>query len=90
MQTSAPELMDLSRESKETLDLYGAVPGKAGIGANCLLARRLVERCVRCVQVYHTDWDHHGNIEKSLDKMCPEVDRAFGRAGARPEAARAA
>jgi hypothetical protein len=76
MQTSAPELMDLSRESKETLDLYGAVPGKAGFGTNCLLARRLVERGVRCVQVYHTDWDHHNNIEKSLDKMCPDVDRA--------------
>src|SRR5581483_11012886 len=76
MQTSAPELMDLSRESKETLDLYGAVAGKAGFGTNCLLARRLVERGVRCVQVYHTDWDHHGNIEKSLDKICPDVDRA--------------
>src|SRR5438128_1818061 len=51
-------------------------PGKAGFGHNCLLARRLIERGVRCVQVYHTDWDHHNNIEKSLDKMCPEVDRA--------------
>jgi hypothetical protein len=76
MQTSAPELMDLASESKETLDLYGVTPGKAGFGANCLLARRLVERGVRCVQVYHTDWDHHNNIEKSLDKMCPEVDQA--------------
>jgi hypothetical protein len=76
MQTSAPELMDLSGESKETLDLYGATPGKAGFGVNCLLARRLIERGVRCVQVYHTDWDHHNNIEKSLDKMCPEVDQA--------------
>jgi hypothetical protein len=75
MQTSAPELMDLSSESKETLDLYGAAPGKAGFGTNCLLARRLVERGVRCVQVYHTDWDHHNAIEKSLDKMCPEVDQ---------------
>ena len=79
MQTSAPELMDLAGESKETLDLYGAVPGQAGFGANCLLARRLIERGVRCVQVYHTDWDHHNNIESSLDKMCPEVDR--GSAG---------
>jgi hypothetical protein len=76
MQTSAPELMDLSGESKETLELYGTVPGKAGFGTNCLLARRLIERGVRCVQVYHTDWDHHNSIEKSLDKMCPEVDRA--------------
>src|SRR4030095_11406839 len=75
MQSSAPELMDLSGESKDTLDLYGVVPGKGGFGANCLLARRLIERGVRCVQVYHTDWDHHNNIEKSLDKMCPEVDQ---------------
>jgi hypothetical protein len=79
MQTSAPELMDLSGESKETLDLYGVEAGKAGFGVNCLLARRLIERGVRCVQVYHTDWDHHNSIEKSLDKMCPEVDR--GSAG---------
>ena len=76
MQTSAPELTDLASESKETLELYGATPGKAGFGNNCLLARRLIERGVRCVQVYHTDWDHHNNIEKNLDKMCPEVDRA--------------
>jgi hypothetical protein len=75
MQTSAPELMNLAAESKETLDLYGAVPGKGGFGMNCLLARRLIERGVRCVQLYHTDWDHHNNIETSLDKMCPEVDR---------------
>jgi hypothetical protein len=75
MQTSAPELMNVAGESKDTLDLYGAVPGKGGFGMNCLLARRLIERGVRCVQVYHTDWDHHNNIEASLDKMCPEVDR---------------
>ena len=76
MQTSAPELMDLKSESKQTLELYGATPGKAGFATNCLLARRLIERGVRCVQVYHTDWDHHNQIETSLDKMCPEVDRA--------------
>jgi uncharacterized protein (DUF1501 family) len=68
--------MDLKTESRETLELYGATPGKAGFGTNCLLARRLVERGVRCVQVYHTDWDHHNQIETSLNKMCPEVDRA--------------
>jgi hypothetical protein len=75
MQASAPELMDFGSESKETLDLYGVETGKASFAANCLLARRLVERGVRCVQVYHTDWDHHFNIEKSLDKICPEIDR---------------
>ena len=75
MQSSAPELTDLSRESQTTLDAYGAVPGKPSFASNCLLARRLIERGVRCVQVYHTDWDHHTNIEKGLNKICPEVDR---------------
>jgi len=76
MQASAPDLMDLKGETKETLDLYGVTPGKPGFAMNCLLARRLVERGVRCVQVYHTDWDHHTGIETALDKICPEVDRA--------------
>ena len=76
MQSSAPDLMDLAGESQATLDLYGATPGKPGFATNCLLARRLVERGVRCVQVYHTDWDHHNGIEKALDKICPDVDRA--------------
>ena len=79
MQTSAPELMDLTRESKETLELYGAEPGRSSFASNCLLARRLVERGVRFVQLYHTDWDHHGgpgqDLEGSLDKVCGEVDR---------------
>jgi hypothetical protein len=76
MQASAPELTDLSTEPQATLDLYGATPGKPGFATNCLLARRLVERGVRCVQLYHTDWDHHAEIETRLDKICPEVDRA--------------
>ena len=76
MQASAPELMDLAKETPETLELYGATPGKPGFATNCLLARRLVEKGVRCVQVYHTDWDHHNGIEAGLDRMCPEVDRA--------------
>jgi hypothetical protein len=79
MQTSAPELIDLAKEDKKTLDLYGAVPGKPSFANNCLLARRLVERGVRFVQLYHTDWDHHGsgaeNLTKGLDKVCAEVDR---------------
>ena len=57
MQTSAPELIDSAGESKDTLDLYGAEPGKPIFANNCLLARRLVERGVRFVQLYHTDWD---------------------------------
>lgn len=76
MQTSAPEITDLSRESQATLDLYGATPGKPSFANNCLLARRLIEKGVRCVQVYHTDWDHHADIGKRLDQICPEVDRA--------------
>jgi hypothetical protein len=79
MQTSAPELIDISREDRKTLDLYGAVPGKPSFANNCLLARRLVERGVRFVQLYHTDWDHHGSgnidLKGGLDTVCREVDR---------------
>src|SRR5262245_2411192 len=79
MQTSAPELIDLSGETKETLAMYGAEPGKASFANNCLLARRLIERGVRFVQLYHTDWDHHGEAEntltRGLDKRCKEVDQ---------------
>lgn len=79
MQSSAPELMNLSGETAETISSYGAEPGKASFANNCLLARRLVERGVRFVQLYHTDWDHHGNpgteLGKSLDERCAEVDR---------------
>src|SRR5207244_4450962 len=80
MQTSAPELIDLGKETQETLDLYGATPGKPSFANNCLLARRLVERGVRFVQLYHADWDHHGTAEsaslgKPLDDRCREVDR---------------
>jgi uncharacterized protein (DUF1501 family) len=79
MQASAPELMDLSGESPETLKLYGVEAGKPSFAMNCLLARRLVERGVRMVQLYHTDWDHHGNkgteLGESLDKICLETDQ---------------
>jgi hypothetical protein len=79
MQTSAPELIDLSREPRQTLDLYGAEPGKMSFANNCLLARRLIERGVRFVQLYHTDWDHHGalgqDLNKDLDLVCRDVDR---------------
>jgi hypothetical protein len=79
MQTSAPELMDISSESKATLDHYGAVPGKSSFANNCLLARRLVERGTRFVQMYHTDWDDHGNpnnyLGAPLAKRCKEIDQ---------------
>ena len=80
MQTSAPELIDISGESKATLDLYGAKPGVASFANNCLLARRLVERGTRFVQLYHTNWDHHGGpgetLTKDLDKVTRDVDQA--------------
>ena len=62
MQTSAPELMDLAEEPKQTLDMYGAEPGKPSFANNCLLARRLVERGVRFVQLFHEAWDQHGDL----------------------------
>ncbi len=79
MQTSAPELIDFSDESQATLDAYGASPGKASFANNCLLARRLVERGTRFVQLYHTDWDHHGgptnNLDDTLERCCRETDQ---------------
>src|SRR5262245_55651217 len=77
MQTSVPGLMDISSESKETLDLYGAQPGKPSFAANCLLARRLVERGVRVVELYDADWDHHANIRNALPNKCKDVDRGM-------------
>jgi hypothetical protein len=79
MQSSAPKLMDIGAESPETLALYGVEPGKPSFAANCLLARRLVQRGVRFIQLYHTDWDHHGgalDLGKPLEAICREVDQA--------------
>jgi hypothetical protein len=75
MQTSGPELIDFSKESRQTLDMYGARPGEASYANNCLLARRLVERGVRFVQLYHADWDHHADLTKPLDEVTAEIDR---------------
>ena len=75
MQTSGPELIDFSKESRQTLEMYGVEPGKASYANNCLLAARLVERGVRFVQLYHTDWDHHQDIGQPLDQVCREIDR---------------
>lgn len=81
MQTSVPELVDISRESKATHEMYGTEPGKASFGNNCLLARRLVERGVRFVQLYHRGWDQHGesrgnDLINGLPRLCRETDRA--------------
>lgn len=78
LQQSAPELIDLSSESAETLALYGVEPGVPSFARNCLLGRRLVERGVRFVTLFHTNWDHHGggeNLESELEKVCREVDQ---------------
>jgi hypothetical protein len=75
MQTSVPELTDISREPKAVLDAYGAEPGQASFANNCLLARRLAERDVRFVQLYHRDWDHHANLPEGLREQCRLTDR---------------
>lgn len=76
MQSSAPELMDLSRESKATLELYGATPGKTDFAGACLLARRLVERGTRFVQIFHEAWDQHGDLTNGIKANCRNTDRA--------------
>lgn len=76
MQSSAPELMDITKESKETLELYGAEPGKASFANNCLLARRLVQRGTRFVQLYHEAWDQHSALVKDITQNCKDTDRA--------------
>jgi uncharacterized protein (DUF1501 family) len=76
MQKSAPELMDISKESKETLEMYGAELGKASFASSCLMARRLVERGVRFVQIFHESWDQHGNLVADLKKNCKNTDQA--------------
>jgi hypothetical protein len=76
MQSSAPDLMDIAREPKHILNLYGAEPGKSTFANNCLLARRLVERGVRFVQLFHEAWDQHGNLVADLKKNCKNTDQA--------------
>jgi len=76
MQTSVPELMDVSEEPQHILDLYGATPGDGSFASNCLLARRLAERGVRFVQLYHRGWDHHGNVKGGIEVASKLVDRA--------------
>jgi hypothetical protein len=75
MQASVPELVDISDEPKHVLDLYGTQGGDGSFAANCLLARRLVERGVRFVQLYHRGWDHHGGIKKNVAGTAKEVDQ---------------
>ncbi|MEY4941309.1 MAG: hypothetical protein RIQ93_3044 [Verrucomicrobiota bacterium] len=76
MQTSVPEVMDLSQESAATAELYGPEAKQPGtFGANCLLARRLAERGVSFIQLYHPGWDQHGKLPKNIRRQCADVDR---------------
>jgi len=77
MQTSVPELMDISKEPQSVLDLYGAKPGASSFANNCLLARRLIERGVRVVELYDADWDHHSALATRLPAKCRDVDQAM-------------
>jgi len=75
MQTSVPELMDMSDEPKHVLDMYGASPGDGSFASNALLARRLAERGVRFIHLYHRGWDHHGGLVKYMNTCCGLTDR---------------
>jgi uncharacterized protein (DUF1501 family) len=81
MQSSAPELMDTSSEPQSIHQMYGTEPGKVSFANNCLLARRMVERGVRFVQLYHRGWDHHGeqkatDLITGLPNLCRQTDQA--------------
>ena len=76
MQTSVPDLMDVSDEPQHIRDLYGAQPGDGSFASNCLLARRLAERGVRFIQLYHRGWDHHGGIKNAIGVTAGLVDQA--------------
>jgi hypothetical protein len=76
MQQVAPEVMDLSKEPKQVLEMYGAEPGKSSYANACLLSRRLIEKGVRFVQVFHEAWDHHGGLVGGLKDQCKKTDQA--------------
>ncbi|MCP4784673.1 MAG: DUF1501 domain-containing protein [Fuerstiella sp.] len=76
MQTSVPELVDMSGETKETLEMYGATPGDGSYASNCLLARRMAERGVRFIHLYHRGWDHHGGLVNYMNQCCGLTDKA--------------
>ena len=75
MQASVPELTDLSGEPQHILDMYGAAPGDGSFASNCLLARRLAERGVRFIHLYHRGWDHHGGVKNGITNVANLVDR---------------
>jgi uncharacterized protein (DUF1501 family) len=75
MQTSVPDLMDVSDEPESILEMYGAQPGDGSYASNCLLARRLAERGVRFIHLYHRGWDHHGGLVKYMNICCGLTDK---------------
>jgi hypothetical protein len=76
MQSSVPDLVDMSKEPRSVLDMYGADPGDGSFASNCLLARRLAERGVRFIQLYHRDWDHHTGVKANVAIKAKETDQA--------------
>jgi hypothetical protein len=76
MQTAVPDIMNLADEPRYILEMYGAEPGRASFANNCLLARRMIERGVRFVQLYDKDWDHHGDLPQKIRVKCKDVDKA--------------
>ena len=78
MQMSVPELVDLSDEPQSVLDMYGAKPGDGSFASNCLLARRLAERGVRFIHLYHRGWDHHGGVKNGVENVAKLVDQGAG------------
>ena len=76
MQTSVPDLLDISKEPKSIIDMYGPdVQRKGSFARNCILARRLLERGVRFVQLMHAGWDQHGNLDTQLALQCRDTDQ---------------
>jgi uncharacterized protein (DUF1501 family) len=75
MQASVPDLMDFSDEPQQILDMYGATPGDGSYASNCLLARRLAERGVRFIHLYHRGWDHHGDLVRYMNICCGLTDK---------------
>ena len=88
MQSSAPELMDLSSETPETLSLYGCDPGKPSFARACLLARRMVERGVRFINIYHSGWDAHSDVAGNVTNNCAATDQGAAALRRGPQAAR--
>jgi uncharacterized protein (DUF1501 family) len=76
MQASVPQLVDVADEPQHVLDMYGATPGDGSFASNCLLARRLAERGVRFIHLYHRGWDHHNDLKKYMSICCQHTDQA--------------